>query len=649
MTTFHKDIENEDDIHLPKGFKEALTDVVRVPSKQIDGSYKWIETSGFAGAAGPAGPPLPTLSVTNILDPTELSTESNTTLADDIVIRQARVNKPDYVCAYKWDVSGGAPENIPFTVDGVGGQWNLTTGKVPDFLRNIISSGTVYNGGEVTTASATTVDISEFEGFYTDNFTAPNDPVNAYVKVAAKTGEPALNVLTQQLTVFGYDRTGTIQKTNAGFTTEQERDIIRVGFAYHPNGVIVSSGTLPLSNYGIGWGLNDLTTLMGAQNIDGGNRYSPGGLALSLNRSEGETYYYQGNFAINRKDNSKKFDAAVNDVDITYVHSDTPGHFAYSALTTSIDPNNFNNLTTNTLNPVGVGNFTNQYIFWSSLLNQNFILYGQEEFASYNIAIANTNGQFIRPDEFKTYGAVLRAILTIEQGTISLAAAIAGGTARLEAIDGIFDAQGGIVTKSETTQSTYDNSNDGKTLVNDVKGAQKFQAGNNSVVNTLECLDESGSTVFSVSKDGLVTSALSGPAWVQYTNSSVFNAITGIIPIDQDANSFTNSKFINQSPTELRVLFNGFARVTVKVTADSNINDATLKACLLKNGVPVATPNCSAVSSGRGTQEATATFTFVVDCLNGDDFSIEFDSLTGNLSTIDIGDAYLLIELIKEI
>jgi hypothetical protein len=670
MTKIHSTFTENEEIHIPKGFKEAEIDVERALTKSKSGDLVWKDTATFSGTPGPAGPSVPTLTVADILNPIELNTRDNSE-SDTVRCIEYVTSGENKIGDYEFDASGPTVERSPYVLDGVGGSWGLVGGFAFNWLINTTSSTTFIDylngyGCRVNAGDDTKVDIDGCIAVFHDNYSDPNEN-RVYYKVFPEIiGEDVLNLFTAQVTIFSYDRDGNLIKSNEGLTASQKRNQCKVAGAYHPgqlDSIVEIAKGFPQNAASSYLTTVDMANVLGPQNSKG-NIYTAFGVGNQIEKSSGETFFPGINFVTDRQNPNFAIDPIEAPSIIDRVYRSGLGEWTWDRNQTEVDNDNFNNLSTNTLDTVPTGQYTIQYIWWDSLLGQTAVLYGQTTYVDFDSAIANINEPFEKPPELEALGFVYRSALIYQQGLTDLAAAITSDNARFRTIDPKFSGSNQGVSSTATLQSAYDASVNGDITIRETKGAIKLNAETASILNLIELRDELAALQFSVSRDGFITAQNATPSiqglmsaadkaqsnelkigWLQYTNSVglVSTVIGNILNLDTDIDSYSNGLFSKISPTAFRTLFTGYIDISASITALASGLNRNFELDVSKNTVNITRSNRS-TSAGSRTLICSCEARFIIDCVPGDDFELIFSPQEGEEFTLDPEGAMMLIK-----
>jgi len=420
MPKKHSDITSSDEIHVPKGFTEAdnATALVKDESGLLE--YRDLSTLGATGPAGAAGTTLVSTSVVDIHDPSaELSALSGNA-GDTMQIRQERAAADDHVSTYIFDVSGEATENVPFTVDGSGGQWILLAGTPFNHLAEGAASTGIVDGGVLSiNGDNTKFDVTAGEGWVMDNFTNPSHPIATYVKWDALSAQSVTYMAVADFTFVSIDSSGTLIQRFTPFSQANKRQEIYLGVIVHSTNVTITSTSYnPVPAYGTGLVANDIAQTVGPSMNISGNVISAGGASLRISKSAGTSFGIGTNYNNDRTAPNITTDAVQALVSFNKLYRDGSGGYVVEPSTTDIDPNFYDD-GSGTLVAVPAGKFQIMQIYFSGSETSVNVNQGQAVYDSISEATANIYSE--DPDINPIMeNIVLRGMLIVKQGTTNL-------------------------------------------------------------------------------------------------------------------------------------------------------------------------------------------------------------------------------------
>ena len=332
------------------------------------------------------------------------------------------------------------------------------TDRVPLALHTGVIDGCVLS---INAVDNTKLDLSAGHTQYVDD-SNPNSPIIETLTVAATTITPVVGAsgLDTLFKVWGgIARTqpgvGTLQFSNMFFGSTDRRRISVVGTAWA--GSIGSNVIAAVSNYpSPAWGaaktLEDLFYgLGGSINVDG-NYFSAHTGQLTLDKSVGHAIRLYGAASISKDDPNSPTASAASPV-TAYRYWAASGTSYGNALSSTIDPNYYDNAGTRTATPAG--KWTIQRVYWFPSTAPTPIVaitYGQALFDTLDAAKAAANTQVIVFSDLATngfFGGLLRARIYVQQGATDLSGAYIENMNQFVA-GGAGSSSGGSVTDHAT-------------------------------------------------------------------------------------------------------------------------------------------------------------------------------------------------------
>lgn len=280
-------------------------------------------------------------------------------------------------------------------------------------MATALSTGAVSGGDFTPNADPTKIDISAMTGWIVDyDVTSPisgTNPRITYVSMPAQIGvTPAFG---NPLGVCWYqcDATGTLVMQATQPTATERRQRISLGATAQVGGVIVVDQTLPAIQSQPLQQLIDLIEGLGPFSISG-NRISPNGVNLNLNKAAGTVFVRAFNQI-----------PGYNDPHTSPLAAQTPASFRHitavagsaGALTSTLNVGNYDPAGAGVVTPVGGGaNTSTNFRVWgfanNSVNDQMLVQYGQSTYTSLANAVAaigTTN--FIRNPAATAAGVLL--------------------------------------------------------------------------------------------------------------------------------------------------------------------------------------------------------------------------------------------------
>jgi hypothetical protein len=301
-------------------------------------------------------------------------------------------------------------------------QWKNYTAPDAGLLAN--STG-LFDGGEVQYGSGspiTTVTITAGSGIIVDNYTDPNSPTYTLVSWAQKTDVAVTSLAVADHTYLAIDSTGALIQSTSEFTNQEHRDYIVLGAAGHvPRTHIAGVRSNPHAAFDPTIRLVDLAEAIGAFNVSG-NIYSANGANLNVNKSAGQSYRAGANFQNDKANPDITTDITQTAITWNYSYRDGAGGYVYSAPTTTVDPDNYDNNAGGSppaLTAVPVNDWQVQILRFFPGPAQHRFEYGQTTYGTAAAAIAAI------PDVNHEYNpnfaeGVIRGYLVVQEGETDL-------------------------------------------------------------------------------------------------------------------------------------------------------------------------------------------------------------------------------------
>ena len=304
--------------------------------------------------------------------------------------------------------------------------------RVPLTLHTGVIDGCVIS---INAIDNTKLDISAGHTQYVDD-SNPNSPVVETLTVAATTVTPVVGASGLD-TLFkiwvGIARTqpgiGTPQFSNLFFASSDRRRISVLGTCWSANvgsNVIAAASDYPSPAWGAAKTLEDLFYALGGSiNVDG-NFFSAHPGQLTLDKSAGHAVRLYGAASLSKDDPNNPTASAASPV-ASYRYWAASGTSYGNALSSTIDPNYYDNAGTRTAVPEG--NWTIQRVYWFPSTSPTPIVaisYGQAVFDTLDAAKAAANTQTIIFSDLATngfFGGILRTRLYVQQGATDLSGA----------------------------------------------------------------------------------------------------------------------------------------------------------------------------------------------------------------------------------
>ena len=380
----------------------------------------------------------------------------------------------------------------------IGGEIHYDGIKLPDgkHLLNTISTG-LHTGGLMSTASATSIDITAGNGLIVDSHTDPDNPTEIDVVWIAFPGVTITN-LGNGFTHIYITSAGAVLQSIVEPTATLRRDNIYIGKILHWDGAnIAVTSNQPEVGIDIGGQNQDLWRGLGPIILNG-NRISANGTNLSIDKSAGD-FHQSGVGFTTLKESPNIKNIPLN----TVVNMGIVDRNGLIALSDFIIPGNFDDAGTVTTIPGSANRATNQRIY---LFNSGNIecQYGQTWYASLSAAQAGIATETHITEEVARTNGVLIAVISVRSGATDLSlttdAQIFGASKFGEVSIG---AAGAATTD---LQSAYNNTTTPEIIVDTTRGALSIQDNPTTInANVFEVLDDVGASIMGVHANGTVT------------------------------------------------------------------------------------------------------------------------------------------------
>ena len=306
------------------------------------------------------------------------------------------------------------------------------TDRIPLALYTGVIDGCVLS---INASDHTQIDISAGHTLYVDT-SNPNSPVIETLTVAAATVTPMVGAsgLDTLFKVWaGIARTqpgvGTLQFSNTFFSAADRRRISVIGTPWSTgigSNVIVAVSNYPSPAWGAEKTLEDLFYALGGSiNVDG-NFFTSHSGQLTLDKSAGHAVRLYGAASVS-KDNPNNPNSYAATPVTAYRYWASSGTSYGNALSSTIDPEYYDNAGTRTAVPAG--KWTIQRVYWFPSTAPTPIVaitYGQAYFDTLDEAKAAANTQVIAFSDLATngfFGGILRSRIYVQQGSADLSGA----------------------------------------------------------------------------------------------------------------------------------------------------------------------------------------------------------------------------------
>jgi len=280
----------------------------------------------------------------------------------------------------------------------------------------------VLTGGLITiNADPTKIDISAGTSFYVDNSNILS-PVYDKLSWNTQTGLTPTDLSTNGRLWVGVERTspgvGSIVFATS-FTPKQLRTIAVLGRVWaNGSSTIEGVGRYITPAFGYEKIVDDLSTALGSINIDG-NKFTPNGSNLLLDKSAGHAYRFTANGGTDLDSPNILSDSAATAISAYHYH--VPSGTYITSLESAIDPNYYDSGGVKTATPNSKWTIQRIYYFPGSGIVD--VLYGQYSYNTLDETIAALNSEnfTINDDNAKALsGAILRCYLLVKQGCTNL-------------------------------------------------------------------------------------------------------------------------------------------------------------------------------------------------------------------------------------
>lgn len=295
---------------------------------------------------------------------------------------------------------------------GTSGTYGKITFKNLTNRKAYLSTGLLKNGALLANVDLTKFDITAGIGIIS-NFDDPENPVSTIINFPAFTGVTPTYLLTGNITYVAINSVPAVVMQSTPFTDIQRRDLIELGAVIHSNltTINVINNISSPSNAGTNQ-LHDLMDFIGALNLTG-NKYSPNGANLQLNKSAGVIGKRGVNFVNNWKDPHRLAQSAGTALTFRYrTQNGTEGTDRINLDPALYDLNNV-------LTAVPNNKFTIQTVvmFQSGLTR---ILYGQNTYDDLPTAKAAVFTRAFNVESNSQENGIIRAYVIMRNTTTSL-------------------------------------------------------------------------------------------------------------------------------------------------------------------------------------------------------------------------------------
>ena len=204
---------------------------------------------------------------------------------------------------------------------------------------NLITGPTEGGVISINAGDATKFDLTEGAGYIIDNVTDPDNPVNDRITWATQTVTPG-DLEGRTTSIVCIDINGNVVLKDLADMPTFLRDNIVLGSITHPtSSTITGVSNIVLSGGAVSpqLSLADLSFALGAIKRRG-HKVSGVSAALNIQIAQGETYFLGSNFKNSLTNPNYFTTAAQNPATFIYTWRDGSGGFNFSAPTTTINP-----------------------------------------------------------------------------------------------------------------------------------------------------------------------------------------------------------------------------------------------------------------------------------------------------------------------
>lgn len=368
------------------------------------------------------------------------------------------------------------------------------------FITGIISGGIIKING----SDGTLFNVEDGTGIHLDQFADPLNPVRTEVSWSGITGEAILGIVTY----VGIDSAGALVKSATPFSTEQYRDIIRLGFVIALDGVNISSiRTNQITALGEGYLAIDMAQALGAITEDA-DYSANAGANLEIDRAAGSQF--QKGVNANNSIKNPNFAAIASSTSEPFIYNYRNGSGGAVTLSaqTDINPSQWDD-GSGVLQNVGNSRWSNQRIFYFPQTGQTVIQFGQEEYDDETQARAAALSEvWENPSDLDT--SSVRTILSVRGNATDLTDTSNAYFTPVGKFGYGSGGGGGGVSSTQDMQSTYNNSVDPEIITDSTRKGVTFRRG--SLADT-DCVFEvqngAGNQVACVSGEGKIKSLTS--------------------------------------------------------------------------------------------------------------------------------------------
>lgn len=461
-----------------------------------------------------------------------------------------------------------------------------------------LGSTALYSGGLLSiNADTTKFDVAAGEGLHIDATTTPAAPAISPVTFGPFSAVAPANMLTHPVTYVCVDSAGTLVQLDAPPTGEQRRTYLTIGIVVHSNNLVVNAiNNLPVLGYNVQSNLRDLGEALGLINQTG-NRISPNGANLSIDKSAGILFLLGANYENNVDDPNEITEPLQIAATFRYRNQDS----SEGVSTILIDPTTWDNAGSTTAVP-NPNNATIQriYMFPSGQLR---LQRGQTVYPSLSDALSAVSQESPIVEPNIADNGILLGLIALKKNTTQLN----------DTTDALFFQAGRLgdlpsAGSSSVTslQNAYDNSLTPEVVTNTTLGALTVRRGSAADTdNVIEAENGAGTVTFIVSGEGRVT----------FTESGTSTALTTGAIADGNLLVRSGTTLIGESPAA--TLGRGYLPVAGGATPHAAAAGTMVEVTTGAVGYTVNLPNPGVLGDRIGVKKVDAGVGSITVSVNG--------------------------------